>query len=394
MAVPVQADFFIADLFGAAPKDDLATMEHPVFSLSTRPDRRILAYRHNGVSVSVTPSVLGRATIFDKDILIFCVSQLMAALNAGRAVSRRVELRAHDLLVATGRETSGDAYRRLRAAFERLAGTRITTNIVVPVGGAGAREAGAKGAGVDGADVKAGATGGAGAPRAAGHVARGRRPAGADGQAGGPTGAQTGVHTGGAQITSGFGLIESWEIVRRTRTGRMARVSVTVSEWLYRAVLGRAVLTLSPDYFGLRKPLERRIYELARKHCGHQTHWTVSLALLLKKSGSASPRRVFRAMVREIATADRLPDYALDERPGDLFRFVSRTGGRAAGAGLPALDPATFETVRALAPGWDVYALEADWRAYWRRSGCARLRAPDAAFVGFAKARLARGGTP
>ena len=66
-------------------------MEHPIFSLSTRPDRRVLTYehRHNDVTeITVTPSVRGRATIFDADILIFCISQLMAALNAGRETCR------------------------------------------------------------------------------------------------------------------------------------------------------------------------------------------------------------------------------------------------------------------------------------------------------------------
>ena len=36
-------DFFVCDIFGAAPKDDLGSMEHPIFSLSTRPDRRVLS---------------------------------------------------------------------------------------------------------------------------------------------------------------------------------------------------------------------------------------------------------------------------------------------------------------------------------------------------------------
>ncbi|MEM9735517.1 MAG: replication initiator protein A, partial [Pseudomonadota bacterium] len=125
-----QRDFFVCDLMDWVPKDDLATMEHPVFSLATRPDRRVLRYAHNGHEIEVTPSVKGLATIHDKDILIFCVSHLMAGLNAGQPVSRVLHLRAHDLLVSTNRETSGDAYRRLREAFERLAGTRITTNIV------------------------------------------------------------------------------------------------------------------------------------------------------------------------------------------------------------------------------------------------------------------------
>ena len=83
-AAPAMRDFFLCDIFDAAPKDDLATMEHPVFSLATRPDRTIRRYAHNGVEVEVTPSVRGRATIHDKDILIYCISQLMAALNAGR----------------------------------------------------------------------------------------------------------------------------------------------------------------------------------------------------------------------------------------------------------------------------------------------------------------------
>jgi hypothetical protein len=36
------------------------------------------------------------------------------------------------------------------------------------------------------------------------------------------------------ETTKGFGLIEAWEIVRRTRKGRMISVAVTLSDWLYR----------------------------------------------------------------------------------------------------------------------------------------------------------------
>ncbi|GAA6202864.1 replication initiator protein A [Aquicoccus sp. SU-CL01552] len=327
-----QGDFFLCDIFDAIPKDDLASMEHPLFSLSTRPDRRILSYAHNAVQITVTPSVKGLATIHDKDILIFCISQLMAALNAGRQVSRTLYLKAHDLLIATNRETSGDAYRRLREAFERLAGTRITTNIV----------------------------------------------------------------TGAQETTTGFGLIESWEIVRKTPRnakggGRMVSVSVTLSDWLYRAVLSKSVLTLSRDYFRLRKPLERRIYELARKHCGRQEGWTVSVETLLKKSGSASPRRVFRRMLRDMIAADHLPDYAMEELDGDLIRFTPKGRMIEAPVTPPRLSEAARERAREMMPGWDVYALEADWRAIWARSGAPRLRSPDAAFLGWVKKRAGQG---
>ena len=319
-------DFFVCDIWGAIPKDDLATMEHPVFSLSTRPDRRILSYTHNGTEITVVPSMRGLATIHDKDILIYCISQLMAALNAGRAVSRTLTLKAHDLLVATNRETSGDAYRRLREAFERLAGTRITTNL----------------------------------------------------------------ETGGQEITSGFGLIDSWEIVRRANGGRMISVSVTLSDWLYRAVLSKSVLTLSRDYFRLRKPLERRIYEIARKHCGRQESWRVSVDLLLKKSGSASPRRVFRKMLRDMIKAGHLPDYEMYEEPGDMIRFALRDAVIDT-ASAPRLSSEALEAARAVMPGADIHALEADWHAFWIRSGRPHLRAPAAAFLGFVKSRAARG---
>jgi plasmid replication initiation protein len=320
------ADFFVCDVFDAVPKDDLVSMEHPLFTLSTRPDRRILNYAHNGTEITVVPSMRGLATIHDKDILIFCISQLMAAINAGRATSRTLTLKAHDLLVATNRETSGDAYRRLRDAFERLAGTRITTNI----------------------------------------------------------------ETGGREVTSGFGLIEAWEIERRAKGGRMVSVSVTLSEWLYRAVLSKSVLTLSRDYFRLRKPLERRIYELARKHCGRQPVWRVSVDTLLKKSGSASPRRVFRAMLREMIKTDHLPDYTIAEEAGDKIRFEARRVVE--GPEAPPLSQAAYEAARALMPGSDVYALEADWRAFWAASGRPRLRSADGAFTGFVRVRAGREG--
>jgi plasmid replication initiation protein len=246
----------------------------------------------------------------------------MAAINMGRPVSRTMQLTAHDLLLATHRDRSGDGYRRLRDAFERLAGTRITTNMT----------------------------------------------------------------TGGVEVTQGFGLIEAWQIVRRTRAGRMISVSVTLSEWLYRAALAKSVLTLSRDYFRMRKPLERRVYELARKHCGRQNEWRVSVDTLLKKSGSASPRRVFRAMLREMIAADALPDYHLEEEPGDILRVMPRDTVIEA-AGAPILSPEALEEARALMPGWDVYALEAEWRAWWAGTGRRRLRSADKAFLGWVRTR-------
>ena len=39
-----QGDFFVCDIFDAAPKGDMASMAHPIFSLSTKPDHRVRRY--------------------------------------------------------------------------------------------------------------------------------------------------------------------------------------------------------------------------------------------------------------------------------------------------------------------------------------------------------------
>lgn len=320
------AGFFICDLPWATPKEDMASMEHPLFTLATRPDRRILRYEHGTATIEITPSVKGLATIHDKDVLIYCVSQLVAALNAGRETSPVLHLKAHDLLAATNRETSGDGYRRLREAFERLSGTRIVTNIA----------------------------------------------------------------TGGVESTRGFGLIDAWEIQRKARGGRMILVSVTLSDWMYRSVVSKSVLTLSRDYFRLRKPLERRVYEIARKHCGRQAEWRIGLETLLLKSGSTSPRRVFRKMIRDMAEEDGLPDYSLSFGTDDILLVRARGRmGVVPGEG-PKLSAEAHDRARATAPGFDTHWLEAEWLRFWSATGRPVLHDADAAFLAFCRSRAER----
>ena len=260
-------DFFLADLFDYALKDDGASMEAPIFTLSTRPDLSVWEWRSQDGSkyVKVTPSVLGRATQHDKDVLIFVVSQLTEALNRGRedAKNRTVRFTVYDFLVSTNRQTSGEGYRLLNEAFERLRGTSITTDI----------------------------------------------------------------RTGGQRVREGFGIIDKWKIVEKSPTDeRMIAVEVTLSDWLYNAVQAFEVLTIHSDYFRLRKPLARRLYELARKHCGHQAQWSISLALLQEKAGSKSTLKEFRRVVRAIEADDSLPEYRLYLRADKVTFYVRDTG--------------------------------------------------------------------
>jgi Replication initiator protein A len=324
-------DFFICDVTDAILKDDMGSMEHPIFSLSAKPDTRIREYAHNGVKITVAPSVLGLATIHDKDILIYCISQLVAKMNIGEKPQRTLFLKAYDLLIATNRKTDGRGYEQLVAAFERLSGTRIKTNL----------------------------------------------------------------KTNSEEVTEGFGLIDSWRIVRHTQSGRMLELKVNISDWIFNAVLGNEVLTLSRDYFRLRKPLERRMYELARKHCGSQERWAISLETLRKKCGSASTNKEFKRLVgaicRENAAYNHMPDYSV-EQVGENVVFKNRRTVKGAAAAVtadefPRLQAETYEKARGAAPGYDVYALEIEWRNFWLMSGKPEFRSADAAFIGFCRKR-------
>lgn len=324
-------DLFICDVLDAIPKDDMASMEHPVFSLATKPDKAVRRYEHKGTVVDIVPSGLGLATIHDKDVLIYCISQLVAKMNKGEEPNRKVRLHAYDLLVATNRQTSGEGYRLLGDALTRLRGTTIRTNI----------------------------------------------------------------KTGGQEETRVFGLIEEASISRKTFDGRMQDIEITLSEWVYRSVISKNVLTLNRDYFRLRKPLERRMYELARKHCGQQDEWSIGLELLQKKCGASSPLNVFRQLVKKICVKDaehqHFPDYAVTFGDNDKVTFRNRSAylieASHADDEKPYIDPEAFHDARTAAPGYDVYALYEQWAEFWRDSGKPELKNPAAAFVGFCKKR-------
>ena len=332
-----QGDFFVCDIFGATPKGDMASMAHPVFSLSSKPDHRRRRYEDTDgkTYVEVRPSPDGLATIHDRDVLIYCISQIMVALNAGRPVQRVVRLKAYDLLRATNRVTDGRGYEGLRAALRRLQGTQIETNIV----------------------------------------------------------------TGGTEQLDIFSLIDRARIVRETRDGRMQEIEIELSDWVFNAVRSREVLTLHRDYFRLRKPLERRLYELARKHCGRQRQWRIGLAALQAKCGSISSSREFRRLIGAVAEADEahghMPDYAV-RLEADMVVFTNRgtMDADAPDGDAPPLPSAAYEAAREAAPGWDVYRLEQEWRRWMADGGLDAPRDPVKAFAGFCAKWFERRGRP
>ncbi len=329
-------DFFIADIFDNIPlKDDMASMEHPVFSLSTKPDCRPLEYKREGVEITIEPGVHGLPTIFDKDILLYCISLMMAEINQGRIPPRTLRISTHDLLVATNRPTNNLGYARLKEALKRLNGVAITTNI----------------------------------------------------------------KTNKRTISGGFHLIEGWQSIESSRVKRrMVRLEITPGEWIYNSILGKEVLTINKEYFRLRKPLERRLYELARKHCGKdKKEWSISLPQLHAKSGSGSSEEKFRFFVNQIAKTNHLPDYSVAMK-NDLVMFTNREFKKppkppvSLGEGLPKLKFDTIEKgavmTKKASTGWDYQEIRRQFSQSLMK-GKFKPDNIDGAFIAFVKKKIA-----
>lgn len=322
-----ERDFFVCDIVDAAVKGDSASMEHPIFSLSKKPDMKVRRYENGESWAEVRPSSKGMATVFDRDILIYCISQLMAAMNDGRPTSKTLRLRAHDLLVATNRDTSGRGYLQLRESLERLQGTQLVTNII----------------------------------------------------------------TGGKETFKVFSPIKEGAIVSATRDGRMQEVEIELSSWVFQAVQAQEVLTLDRRYFQLAKPLERRLYELARKHVGQQASFKIGLEKLRNKCGSQSTLKEFRRLLQSIidddTKHDHMPGYSfhLDGDMVEMHRKAAQERPALPGPSI-LLKTETYDRARTLAPGWDVHALEADWRV-WIDKKSIRPWHADAHFLSFCKRR-------
>ena len=307
-------DFFVLDVLDVAPRSDMASMAHPLFSLSTKPETRILRYENEGTVVEIHPSSKGLATIFDKDVLIYCTSKLMHKRNQGESIGPVVRITTHDLLVSTNRNTGGIIYERLEHALDRLAGTRIKTNI----------------------------------------------------------------ETGDEKSTQNFGLIE-WYDYNRKGSGmaeRLRYLDIKLSDWLFRAIEAAEVLPINRDYFRLRRPLDRRVYEIGRKHCGAQEKWRISVDKLQKRTGSKQERKHFTAHLRSIVQSNHLPDYALTLE-NDHVMFWRREQGGNPSKPIPApvvpvaaaasssvserrimVSSQAIERLYDIAPGWDKYMLE------------------------------------
>lgn len=250
-------DFFVGDLVDYAPKDSRDMMERPFFSLAKRKRNQPIEYEDadKTVYVKVTPNPnYGMATIWDADILIWCISRIMADIDRGRNdVERTIYTTPYELLKGIARGTSGADYRDLMNALRRLRNTEVETNI---------------------------------------------RP-------------------GPRRKYAAFKWIEDTEGEGADPDDptQLKSISLTIPRWLFNGLReSGGVLTLDREYFLLTGGLEKAVYRIARKHAGSQEHgWLVKIKTLQQKTGSEEVTRNFALRMRKLAakegSEEQLPRY-------------------------------------------------------------------------------------
>jgi plasmid replication initiation protein len=216
-------------------KCDRNSLELPIYSLSLQPEKGVDCCPYSWQStdgstfVEVTPnSIVGQATMKDKEIVLYVVSLLADAHARKNPISRKVRFPVNDylkLLKGSDLAVSADDRSRFRNALDRLASTFVRTN----------------------------------------------------------------AHSGNVRLNEGFNLI-NYRFLRHESAPQNAPhfVEIELCSWIFNAINLKIpeILTLDCEYLLIKSPMQRRFYEIVRKHLGSQPKWEIRLSELLRKTGS------------------------------------------------------------------------------------------------------------
>ena len=130
---------------------------------------------------------------------------------------------------------------------------------------------------------------------------------------------RTNIDAQGKRVKGGGFHSFTWlESVEACTAGFLVRPA----QWLIDGALSNHVLPLDPGYFALSGPFQRRLYQTARKHCGHQKQaFQIRVQTLFEKFPSAGSLPRFRHEIRRIVYQDAIPGHSL--------KWIDHRGGAA-----------------------------------------------------------------
>mgnify|MGYP002652620033 FL=1 len=167
----------------------LFALEYPLFSLKL--DKKALEYQftsRSGITITIRNTNLGRATIQDADLWLYCITKMMQLIYEEKTLTRRIVFTGYDYLKKTNRKPTGTNYQQIINSLQRLSSTRLETNKTIETW----------------------------------------------------------------EVGAGLGLIDSYGYVKDKKTGKIIRVEVVLPEWLYTEVVSKRIATINPQYLELK----------------------------------------------------------------------------------------------------------------------------------------------
>lgn len=255
-------------------KSDIASMEWPMYSLQKNDFVGREIYNKKGESLTIAPGIYGAPLVPDKDLLIFIASVLKRS-NVKPEDYERVrtfKINLWNYVRETKQSKGGQASIRFAESLRRLA----TTSFIL------------------------------------------RR-----------IDKETGEF-----VEHKYNLIDEYHIrgKSKTKASRLQKksagsnslvatevegvidVEITVSVEFARQIADNELLTIHPDYFKLSSPLLRRLYDVARKFCGHQAVFMVGLDKLKSTYlGSTSELKEIRRRFKDFVMQQPAGTKPLDD---------------------------------------------------------------------------------
>ena len=239
-------DMFHASLFRIyAGKLQLDMLEHPFFSLQSRGrDMSTLKYTSNDglVSIEISPSRYGRATMKDSDFIAYLQAKLVkmredGVLKDSRPVEMVVEV--SEFLEFANRDKSGPNYKNFETMLYRVEGTRIKISYT-----------------------------------------------------------QVGSNGENNENDSTAIISNEWKMISSKKENMPLSFKIKINEWFVKPIVeGSRFLTIPRDYFLIKRDLHKRFYQISRKHANG--FFEISWTKFYNKIGTPEAFSKFRSKVRK-----------------------------------------------------------------------------------------------
>ena len=214
-----QSDLFIPDLAAVILKSDGASADYPLFTVDRTTTKAKRTFGNDNWSVTIYPTEVGLPTIYDKDVLLVLIGKMMELRNTRRNSPEPLEpyitVSGYELAKQLQRSQGGSSYEKIVVSLDRLQHTSFHSKTV----------------------------------------------------------------NNGTPIEGGvFHLIDNYDYVEKlNRDGKVAKgqtqFRIKLSDFIMDAINNDTpqIITYPRQYLRLKKPFDKRLYEIANKAVGQNS---------------------------------------------------------------------------------------------------------------------------